>query len=89
MAKLVGVLASVAMLGAWLLPASLEADETCLSPYMAKIVGQEDFVYVWRPQRGAPLGPYRRPPLPVGGGPRHQQDLHLRHRQRPSEAAAR
>ena len=25
----------------------LRADETCLSPYMAKIVGQEDFVYVW------------------------------------------
>ena len=24
------------------------ADETCMSPYMAKIVGQEDFVYVWR-----------------------------------------
>jgi selenium-binding protein 1 len=24
-----------------------QADETCLSPYMAKIVGQEDFVYVW------------------------------------------
>lgn len=23
------------------------ADETCLSPYMAKIEGQEDFVYVW------------------------------------------
>ena len=23
------------------------ADETCLSPYMAKITGQEDFVYVW------------------------------------------
>ena len=23
------------------------ADETCQSPYMAKIVGQEDFVYVW------------------------------------------
>ena len=23
------------------------ADETCISPYMAKIVGQEDFVYVW------------------------------------------
>jgi selenium-binding protein 1 len=23
------------------------ADETCMSPYMAKIVGQEDFVYVW------------------------------------------
>ena len=27
------------------LPAS--ADETCMSPYMAKIEGQEDFVYVW------------------------------------------
>ena len=27
-------------------PAAL-ADETCMSPYMAKIVGQEDFVYVW------------------------------------------
>jgi selenium-binding protein 1 len=24
-----------------------EADETCLSPYMAKIVGQEDYIYVW------------------------------------------
>ena len=23
------------------------ADETCMSPYMANIVGQEDFVYVW------------------------------------------
>ena len=22
-------------------------DETCMSPYMAKIVGQEDFVYIW------------------------------------------
>ncbi len=28
-------------------PAYLYADETCMSPYMAKIVGQEDFVYVW------------------------------------------
>lgn len=26
---------------------SLQADETCLSPYMAKVTGQEDFVYVW------------------------------------------
>ncbi len=26
---------------------SARADETCMSPYMAKIVGQEDFVYVW------------------------------------------
>ena len=24
-----------------------QADETCMSPYMAKIVGQEDFVYIW------------------------------------------
>jgi len=23
------------------------ADETCMSPYMTKIVGQEDFIYVW------------------------------------------
>jgi selenium-binding protein 1 len=23
------------------------ADETCMSPYMAKITGQEDFIYVW------------------------------------------
>ena len=23
------------------------ADETCMSPYMAKIVGQEDHVYIW------------------------------------------
>ncbi|MDD5412263.1 MAG: selenium-binding protein SBP56-related protein, partial [Methylobacter sp.] len=26
---------------------SVQADETCQSPYMAKIVGQEDFVYIW------------------------------------------
>jgi selenium-binding protein 1 len=26
---------------------SAVADETCMSPYMAKIVGQEDFVYIW------------------------------------------
>jgi selenium-binding protein 1 len=37
----------------WLLVFSLtlalavHADETCMSPYMAKIEGQEDFVYVW------------------------------------------
>ncbi|MFV8817705.1 selenium-binding protein SBP56-related protein [Haliea sp. E17] len=30
------------VLSPWLL-----ADETCMSPYMAKIEGQEDFVYVW------------------------------------------
>jgi len=34
---------SVLLLGA----ATGNADETCMSPYMAKIVGQEDFVYVW------------------------------------------
>ena len=27
--------------------AAVYGDETCMSPYMAKIVGQEDFVYVW------------------------------------------
>jgi selenium-binding protein 1 len=32
---------------AWLLPAAALADETCMSPYMAKITSQEDFVYVW------------------------------------------
>lgn len=37
------VLASSAMLA----PLSVNADETCQSPYMAKITGQEDFVYVW------------------------------------------
>ncbi len=30
-----------------LLPFATIADETCMSPYMAKIVGQEDYVYVW------------------------------------------
>lgn len=30
-------------LGAW----NVQADETCLSPYMPKIKGQEDFVYIW------------------------------------------
>jgi len=29
------------------LVSTVQADETCMSPYMAKIVGQEDFVYVW------------------------------------------
>ncbi len=30
-----------------LISAPISADETCQSPYMAKITGQEDFVYVW------------------------------------------
>ena len=28
-------------------PATARADETCMSPYMAKIEGQEEYVYVW------------------------------------------
>ncbi|HSG64468.1 MAG TPA: selenium-binding protein, partial [Gammaproteobacteria bacterium] len=28
-------------------PQTVSADETCMSPYMAKIVGQEDFDYIW------------------------------------------
>ncbi len=38
------VIALLACFGASL---SAVADETCMSPYMAKITGQEDFVYVW------------------------------------------
>ena len=40
-------IASLALATAAGVPATLLADETCMSPYMAKIVGQEDFVYVW------------------------------------------
>ena len=42
-------LASALAIGTTLMGAvvPLQADETCQSPYMAKIVGQEDFVYVW------------------------------------------
>ncbi len=36
---------TVALAGLSVIPA--QADETCMSPYMAKIVGQEDYVYVW------------------------------------------
>jgi selenium-binding protein 1 len=35
--------ASIFLLGT----APVSADETCMSPYMAKIVGHEDFAYVW------------------------------------------
>jgi selenium-binding protein 1 len=38
-----GLLAGSAL---WISPSAI-ADETCMSPYMAKITGQEDFVYVW------------------------------------------
>lgn len=30
-----------------LLGSTVSADETCMSPYMPKITGQEDYVYVW------------------------------------------
>ncbi len=43
MRKSVGLTIAVAIVFA----ATAVADETCMSPYMAKIVGQEDFVYVW------------------------------------------
>src|SRR5437879_13155939 len=37
-----------AALAALLLAAApARADETCMSPYMPKITGQEDYVYVW------------------------------------------
>src|SRR3990172_10765427 len=29
------------------LPPTARADEPCQSPYLQKLVGQEDFVYVW------------------------------------------
>ena len=44
-ARLLGTLPLITALLAVSAPAG--ADETCLSPYMAKIVGQEQFVYVW------------------------------------------
>jgi selenium-binding protein 1 len=37
----------VVLAGYTLVATPASADETCMSPYMAKIVGQEDFVYVW------------------------------------------
>ncbi len=44
-ARLLGTLPLITALLGVAPPAG--ADETCLSPYMAKIVGQEEFVYVW------------------------------------------
>lgn len=38
-------LAATVISTATIVPA--QADETCMSPYMAKITGQEDFVYIW------------------------------------------
>ncbi len=45
--RAVRLLTLAAGFAAGLAAAPLSADETCMSPYMAKIVGQEDFVYVW------------------------------------------
>ena len=45
MKQLTGPVYCIAFL--FLLSITASADETCMSPYMAKIVGQEDFVYVW------------------------------------------
>ena len=42
-----GVLLGAVITGAAILPQQVVADETCMSPYMAKIVGQEDYNYVW------------------------------------------
>ncbi|HHI77252.1 MAG TPA: selenium-binding protein, partial [Gammaproteobacteria bacterium] len=42
-----GVLGFALATGGGLVTTTALADETCQSPYMAKIVGQEDFVYVW------------------------------------------
>ncbi|MGQ7791288.1 selenium-binding protein SBP56-related protein [Faunimonas sp. B44] len=39
--------AAAAALAAAFAAAPARADETCLSPYMPKITGQEDYVYVW------------------------------------------
>ncbi len=41
------LLAGVVGLGLTMSGGTTVADETCMSPYMAKIVGQEDFIYVW------------------------------------------
>lgn len=41
------LLAAVVALGALAAATKLCADETCSSPYMARIEGQEEFVYVW------------------------------------------
>ena len=40
-------LASVLILAASLSPRLCRADETCMSPYMPKITGQEQLIYVW------------------------------------------
>ena len=41
------IVTTTAMLLSIALPFTAKADETCMSPYIAKILGQEDYVYVW------------------------------------------
>ena len=38
---------SGSLLAICLAASGVAADETCMSPYMAKITGQEDFIYIW------------------------------------------
>lgn len=47
MRQLTGPVYSIAFLFLLSITPPASADETCMSPYMAKIVGQEDFVYIW------------------------------------------
>ncbi len=42
-----GMAAAAAVAVAFAAAGKASADETCQSPYMAKITGQEDYVYVW------------------------------------------
>lgn len=46
-ARTVTALTAAAVFSLGLVCGAAQADETCMSPYMAKIVGQEDYVYVW------------------------------------------
>src|SRR5262245_27745840 len=39
--------ATALLLGVLVASPTARADETCMSPYMAKITGQEEYVYVW------------------------------------------
>src|SRR5262245_31771274 len=41
------LLGAVALVTLILVPSPARGDETCSSPYLARIEGQEEFVYVW------------------------------------------
>ena len=45
--KLTALIRCLAVAAATTLALPAHADETCMSPYIAKIQGQEDYVYVW------------------------------------------